>query len=135
MNPYARSCRQFFAWCEDRGLSLTAIRPFDVAAYIEGLQQTHSAPAVKQQLASVRMLFDWLVTGQIVPVNPAAAVRGPKHVGVKTRKCTLCPSRANERPTLPLPVRFIVLGRSQRLYKALIFKGSALVAASRKFGP
>ena len=29
------------------------------------------------------MLFDWLVTGQIVPMNPAAAVRGPKHV-VKT---------------------------------------------------
>ncbi len=31
------------------------------------------------------MLFDWLVTGQVVPMNPAAAVRGPKHV-VKTGK-------------------------------------------------
>jgi integrase/recombinase XerD len=31
------------------------------------------------------MLFDWLVTGQIVPTNPASAVRGPKHV-VKTGK-------------------------------------------------
>ena len=30
----------------------------DVAAYIEMLQQTHSAPGVKQQLAAVRMLFD-----------------------------------------------------------------------------
>jgi len=40
---------------------------------------------VKQQLAAVRMLFDWLITGQIVPVNPASAVRGPKHV-VKTGK-------------------------------------------------
>jgi hypothetical protein len=36
-------------------------------------------------LAAVRMLFDWLITGQIVPMNPAAAVRGPKHV-VKTGK-------------------------------------------------
>jgi site-specific recombinase XerD len=35
---------------------------------------------VKQQLAAIRMLFDWMITGQIVPVNPAAAVRGPKHV-------------------------------------------------------
>jgi len=35
---------------------------------------------VKQQLAAVRMLFDWLITGQVVPMNPAAAVRGPKHV-------------------------------------------------------
>ena len=31
------------------------------------------------------MLFDWLITGQIVPTNPAAAVRGPKHI-VKTGK-------------------------------------------------
>ena len=54
-------------------------------AACKALQQTHSAPAVKQQLAAVRMLFDWLITGQVVPVNPAAAVRGPKHV-VKTGK-------------------------------------------------
>jgi site-specific recombinase XerD len=82
---YARACSQFFAWCEDRGLTLTTIRPFDVATYIETLQQTHSAPGVKQQLAAVRMLFDWLITGQVVPINPASAVRGPKHV-VKTGK-------------------------------------------------
>jgi site-specific recombinase XerD len=80
---YARACARFFAWCEDRGLSLATVRPFDVATYIEGLQQQHSAPGVKQQLAAVRMLFDWLITGQVLPTNPAAAVRGPKHV-VKT---------------------------------------------------
>jgi len=77
---YARACRQFFAWCDERGLTLTTIRPFDVAAYIELLQQTHSPPGVKQQLAAVRMLFDWLITGQVVPTNPSSAVRGPKHV-------------------------------------------------------
>lgn len=82
---YARACSEFFAWCEDRGLTLTTIRPFDVAKYIETLQKTHSAPGVKQQLAAVRMLFDWLITGQVVPANPASAVRGPKHV-VKTGK-------------------------------------------------
>jgi integrase/recombinase XerD len=26
------------------------------------------------------MLFDYLVTGQVLPMNPAYAVRGPKHV-------------------------------------------------------
>ena len=82
---YARACSRFFAWCETRGLSLTSIRPFDVAAWIEQLQTDHSAPGVKQQLAAVRMLFDWLITGQVAPMNPAAAVRGPKHV-VKTGK-------------------------------------------------
>src|SRR3954447_6816233 len=65
--------------------SATAIRPFDVAAWVKELQGQHGAPGEKQQLAAVGMLFDWLITGQIVPMNPAAAVRGPKHV-VKTGK-------------------------------------------------
>jgi site-specific recombinase XerD len=77
---YARACNRFFGWCEDRGLTPGAIRPHDVATYIEELQHEVSAPSVKQQLAAVRMLFDWLVIGQVVPTNPAAAVRGPKHV-------------------------------------------------------
>jgi site-specific recombinase XerD len=77
---YARACGRFFAWCENRGLTLITIRPSDVAAYIETLQQTHSAPGVQQQLAAMRMLFDWLITGEVVPANPASAVRGPKHV-------------------------------------------------------
>jgi site-specific recombinase XerC len=82
---YARACGRFFAWCDDRGLTLPTIRAHDVATYIEALQQTHAAPGVKQQLSAVRMLFDWLITGQVVPSNPASAVRGPKHV-VKTGK-------------------------------------------------
>jgi site-specific recombinase XerD len=77
---YARACGRFFGWCERRGLMLPAIRSFDVAAWVEELQEKHGAPGVKQQLAAVRMLFDWLVTGQVVPTNPAAAVRGPKYV-------------------------------------------------------
>ena len=89
---YARACSRFFAWCEDRGLTPAAIRPHDVATYIEQLQHQVSAPSVKQQLAAIRMLFDWLVTGQVVPHNPAAAVRGPKHV-VKTGKTPVLEGR------------------------------------------
>jgi integrase len=59
---------------------LATLRPFDVAAYVELLQREVAAPSVKQQLAAIRMLFDWLVVGQVMPYNPAAAVRGPKHV-------------------------------------------------------
>ena len=77
---YGRACGRFFAWCEDRGLTITVIRSHDVAAWVEQLQEKHGAPGVKQQLAAVRMLFDWLVTGQVVSTNPAAAVRGPKYV-------------------------------------------------------
>jgi site-specific recombinase XerD len=82
---YARACMAFLHWCERRDLTLETIRPHDVGAYIEHLQGTIAAPSVKQALAAVRMLFDWLVIGQIMPVNPAASVRGPKHV-VKTGK-------------------------------------------------
>ena len=77
---YARACGRFFIWCERRGLTLATIRPFDVAAWVKELHEEHSTPGVKQQLAAVRMLFDWLITGQVVPTNPAASVRGPKYV-------------------------------------------------------
>ena len=33
----------------------------------------------REHLASIRMLFDWLVTGQVMPSNPAHSVRGPRH--------------------------------------------------------
>ena len=39
-----------------------------------------AAPSVKLQLAAIWMLFDWLVVGQVVPVNPASSVRGPKPI-------------------------------------------------------
>ena len=77
---YARACERFFAWCDDRGLTLATIRPIDVTAWVKDLRKDHSTPSVKQQLAAVRMLFHWLITGQIVPTNPTAGVRGPKHV-------------------------------------------------------
>jgi hypothetical protein len=30
----------------------------------------HSKPTVKQHLAALRMLFDWLVVGHVLEVNP-----------------------------------------------------------------
>lgn len=50
-----------------------------MAAYIEQLQGRLSAPSVKQHLAALRVLFDWLVVGQVIPFNPASSVRGPRH--------------------------------------------------------
>src|SRR6266849_251148 len=77
---YALAVRQFFDWCEQRRLRLDAIRPTTVAAYIEQLGAKMAKPSVKQHLAAVRQLFDYLVTGGILPSNPAGAVRGPKYV-------------------------------------------------------
>jgi integrase/recombinase XerD len=78
---YARAIRSFLDWCEAHKVTeLIAIQPVMVAAYIEDIGTAYSKPTVKQSLAAIRMLFDWLVTGQIVEVNPAWSVRGPKHV-------------------------------------------------------
>jgi site-specific recombinase XerD len=80
---YHAACR-FSQWCEGSGLrTLAAVEPPHVAAYIEGLEL--SKPSVKQHLAALRMLFDWLVVGHVVEVNPAHAVGGPKHVVKKGR--------------------------------------------------
>jgi site-specific recombinase XerD len=67
---YALAVRQFFDWCEQRGFRLDAIRPTTVAAYIEQLGAGMAKPSVKQHLAAVRQLFDYLVTGGILPSNP-----------------------------------------------------------------
>ncbi len=50
---------------------------------IRELQREFSAPAVKQHLAALRMLFDWLMTGHVLDTNPAHAVRGPRYVVTK----------------------------------------------------
>jgi integrase/recombinase XerD len=81
---YGQAARSFLRWCEGRGITrIEDVQPVHVAGYIEQLQETRKAPTVKQHLACIRMLFDWLVTGQILASNPAHAVRGPRHSVVK----------------------------------------------------
>jgi integrase/recombinase XerD len=75
----ARGARAFLSWCEGRGIaSVVEVLPIHVAAYVEELGAERGPPSVKQHLACVRMLFDWLVTGQVMPSNPAHSVRGPR---------------------------------------------------------
>jgi site-specific recombinase XerD len=92
---YARAVRAFLTWCEDNGLpSITAVQPLHVATWIELQTHPRAAPSVKQQLAAIRHLFDWLVTGQIIPTNPAASVRGPSHVVRQGKTPVLEPAEA-----------------------------------------
>ena len=42
------------------------------------------------------MLGDWLVVSQVLPVNPAAAVRGPKDVVTKGATPVLSPAEARK---------------------------------------
>ena len=75
---YARAVAAFFAWLDDRRIPLEAVSPVIVAAYIEG--HRGSDPSRKLALSAIRMLFDYLVIGQVLPMNPASSVKGPKHV-------------------------------------------------------
>jgi site-specific recombinase XerD len=85
---YFVAVSRFSDWCEQRKLTLEQVQPIHVAAYIEQLGAKHSKPTVKQHLAAIKMLFDWLVTGQVISINPAHAVRGPKH-SVKKGKASV----------------------------------------------
>jgi site-specific recombinase XerD len=78
---YLNATRRFADWCATHGLhQLDQVQAFHVAAFVKDLQGEFSSPTVKQHLAALRMLFDWLVTGHVIEVNPAHAVRGPKYV-------------------------------------------------------
>jgi integrase/recombinase XerD len=89
---YARAVRRFDSWCVARDLALAQLTPFHVASYVEELGRELSKPSVKQHLAALRMLGDYLVIGQVIPSNPAAAVRGPKYV-VKKGKTPVLSAR------------------------------------------
>lgn len=94
---YARAANEFLTWCAEVGVSnLTAVAPLHVATWIELQTQTLAAPSVKQRLAAIRHLFDWLVVGQVVPHNPAASVRGPSHTARTGKTSVLDPSEARQ---------------------------------------
>lgn len=83
---YRRAMSEFLTWCEAQGVrSLAGVQPLHLAPWIEAKTREASAPTIKQRLAAIRHLFDWLVVGQVVPVNPAASVVDPKHIVRKGR--------------------------------------------------
>lgn len=70
------------------------INPVIVAAYIE--QHPGAVPTIKQHLAAINILFDWLVTGQVMPMNPAASVRAPRYSIRKGKTPVLSGSEARK---------------------------------------
>jgi site-specific recombinase XerD len=92
---YAQATREFMSWCENAGVqSIGDVRPLHVATYIEQLGRKRSAPTVKQRLAAIRHLFDWLVTGQVMSMNPASSVRGPSYSVKQGKTPVLDPTEA-----------------------------------------
>jgi hypothetical protein len=93
---YGQAAGVFLRCCEERGITrIEDVQPMHVAGYVEQLQAVRSAPTVKQHLACIRMLFDWLVIGQVMPANPANSVRGRVIRSARVqRRC--CPPRKQQ---------------------------------------
>ena len=76
---YFRNACRFIRWCEERGLTLagpsgaSTSRPTSRSS-----GPTHEPPSVKQHLATIRMLFDWLIVGQVVDDQPGPGRPGPE---------------------------------------------------------
>jgi integrase/recombinase XerD len=115
---YAHAIGSFLAWCEERGTSLHRIEPMLVAAYIE--QHPGSPQTVKQHLAAIRMLFDWLVVGQVVPFNPAASVRGPRY-SIKKGKTSVLSAEETRKLLDSIDTSHVVGLRDRALIGAMVY--------------
>jgi site-specific recombinase XerD len=94
---YARAAVNFMDWCAAHGvIALSVIQPIHVAAWVEEMGRDVSPPTVKQRLAAIRHLFDWMVVGQVISSNPAHTVRGPKHSVRRGKTPVLAPEEARQ---------------------------------------
>src|SRR5947209_11818355 len=128
---YARAAVEFAVWCEQNDVrELADIEPMHVAAYIESLQDRLAAPSVKQHLAAIRMLLDWLVVGQVIAVNPASPVRGPKYSAKKGKTAVLSAEEARKLLDSISPSSHVAL--RDRALIALMVYTFARIGAARK---
>ena len=127
---YARAATEFFDWLEARGVTrLAAIESVHVAGYIEQLQRARSAPTAKLRLSALRRLFDWLVAGEIMPTNPAAAVRGPRHVVRRGKTAALDPAEAR-RLIDSIDTRSVIGLRDRALIGLMVYSFARIGAAT-----
>jgi site-specific recombinase XerD len=126
---YYHACVRFFAWCDRHKIGEIAdIEPLHVAAYVEAMGKDFEKPTVKQHLAAIRMLFDWLVVGQVVATNPAHSVRGPKHV-VKTGKTTVLTGEQARELLDSIDISTVVGLRDRALISVMTFAFARIGAA------
>jgi site-specific recombinase XerD len=127
---YGLAVREFLLWCEQhRVSSIAAVAPVHVAGYIEQLTRGRSAPTAKQHLAAIRHLFDWLVVGQVVPINPASSVRGPRHV-VKRGKTPILSPKEARRIFDTIDVTTLIGLRDRALIALMVFSFARVGAAT-----
>jgi site-specific recombinase XerD len=126
---YARAAVEFFDRLAEHGVrQLTSIESVHVATYIEELTLQRSAPTAKLRLAALRHLFDWMVIGQIMPTNPAAAVRGPRDIVRRGKTAVL--DRAEARQLIDAIDTTSVIGLRDRALIGLMVYSFARIGAA-----
>ena len=126
---YARAAVDFMSWCAELGVTaLPQIQTIHVAAWIEELSQTHSVPTAKLRLAAIRHLFDWMVVGQVMPINPAHSVRGPSHSVRRGKTPVLAPEEARQLLN-SIPTDTVVGLRDRALIGLMIYSFARIGAA------
>lgn len=77
---YLYAARSFFDWVRQFGINEPEqVDALLVAKWLDEMLLIHSVPTMKQRLAALKMLFDWLVTKNILKINPVSSVKPPKY--------------------------------------------------------
>jgi site-specific recombinase XerD len=130
---YARAASDVAAWCKKRSIAaLDRVQPVHVASYIEELQTQMAAPSLKHHLAALRMLFDWLVIGQVTEANPASSVRGPKHRAKKGKTPVLAAEETRQLLNMIEPTSAVGL-RDRALIALMVYAFARVGAVSLEF--
>jgi site-specific recombinase XerD len=91
---YGRAVARFCQWADANKLELPQLKPFVIATYIKELEQLLAPPSVKQHLAALREFLDSLCRQHVLDFNPAAPVKGPRHVVKVGKTPVLTPAEA-----------------------------------------
>ncbi len=128
---YGRAVAGFCSWAQTQGFTeIVDLEPIHVAAWLEARMTEVSAPTVKQELAAVRRLFDWMVTGHFMVINPADAVRGPAH-SVAHGKTPILTATQARKLIETIPTTSIVGLRDRALIGMMVYTFARISAALR----
>jgi len=125
---YARTLSDFSDWCSAHGLRLESLKPVHIAAYIEQMTKEYEVVSVKQSLAAIRGLFDFMVVRQAMPSNPAMSVRAPRFSRKKGK--TPIPSHEEARKLLESIPSDSIMGLRDRALIATMLYSFARVGAA-----
>ena len=108
--------------------SLAEVRSIHVSAYIESVGERFAPQTVKQRLAALRGLFDWLARHGVLKTNPAAPVRGPAYT-IKRGKTPILTAAEAKRLIESIETDSLVGLRDRALIAVMVYSFARISAA------